>query len=199
MQWDSSWGGRAAPEKMFSPAEVRRGPGLVPLPQVCTGGEHLFPFSVCTCLRPVPPGHSDWALGNGSSTECGWALEQTPQSSGHSPRLLEFKECLDNALRHRIWALGGSLWSQELGTEILLGPFQRGIFCDSWFCHLNSWLPRYPWLLSSSYVPGAPAVWLQHETWHRYVQCQLMHRARQRCILYFNCLLESMLVAKGSN
>lgn len=91
-------------------------------------GEHLFPFSVCTCLRPVPPGHSDWALGNDSSTECGWALEQTPQSSGHSPRLLEFKECLDNALRHKVWVLSGPMWSHELNSKFLVGPFQLQIF-----------------------------------------------------------------------
>lgn len=32
----------------------------------------------------------------------GWALEWTPQSSGHSTELLEFKECLHNTLRHMV-------------------------------------------------------------------------------------------------
>ena len=42
----------------------------------------------------------------------------------------EFKERSDNALRHRVWILGGVVCSQELDS-ILVGPFQPGIFCDS--------------------------------------------------------------------
>ena len=41
-------------------------------------------------------------LGTGSTPEGGWALEQAPQGSGHGPKLLEFKESLDNALRHEV-------------------------------------------------------------------------------------------------
>lgn len=33
-------------------------------------------------------------------------MERAPQGSGHSPKLTEFKECLDNILRHRVWILG---------------------------------------------------------------------------------------------
>lgn len=42
-------------------------------------------------------------------------------------KALEFKECLDN-FRHSIWILGGALWNRELGSTILIGPFQLGIF-----------------------------------------------------------------------
>ena len=37
----------------------------------------------------------------GSAPESGHALRQTPQDSGHSPRFKEFKEQLNNALRHK--------------------------------------------------------------------------------------------------
>ena len=39
-------------------------------------------------------------------------MEQAAQGSGHSPTLLEFKEHLDKALRHRVWILGGGVCSQ---------------------------------------------------------------------------------------
>lgn len=41
-------------------------------------------------------------LGKDSSREGGQALEQSPQGNGHGLRMLEFKNTLDNALRHRI-------------------------------------------------------------------------------------------------
>lgn len=44
-------------------------------------------------------------------------------------QLLEFKDCSDNALRHRVW--GGPVWSQRLDSVVLKGPFQLWIFCDS--------------------------------------------------------------------
>lgn len=46
-----------------------------------------------------------WILGKGSSPEGGQTLEQAPQGSGYCPKLLEFKEDLDNTLWHRIWIL----------------------------------------------------------------------------------------------
>jgi len=55
-------------------------------------------------------------------------VEWAAQGSGHSPELLEFKELLDSTLRHRVWILGGSVWSQGLDSRILVGPFQLGIF-----------------------------------------------------------------------
>ena len=38
--------------------------------------------------------------------------------------VLEFKECLDSALRRRVWILVGPVWSQGLG------PFQLRISYD---------------------------------------------------------------------
>ena len=45
---------------------------------------------------------SAWALGKGSSPESDWAPEQAPQGSGHGPKLLEFKEHLNNAQPYRL-------------------------------------------------------------------------------------------------
>jgi len=47
-------------------------------------------------------GGSGWGLGNNSSLEDGYALEQVPQGSVHGPKLLEFKEHLGSALRNTI-------------------------------------------------------------------------------------------------
>lgn len=41
-------------------------------------------------------------LRKGTSSKGGQALEQAPQDSGHTPKLLVFKEHSDNVLRHRI-------------------------------------------------------------------------------------------------
>ena len=41
-------------------------------------------------------------LGKGSAPEGGWALEQVAQGNGNSPKLPDFKECLDNAYRHSV-------------------------------------------------------------------------------------------------
>jgi len=58
-----------------------------------------------------------WGLGTGAA----------PQGGGHGtgcpglwarPPVPEFKECLDSALRHRVWILGGPVWSQELNWMI---------------------------------------------------------------------------------
>ena len=48
-------------------------------------------------------GRGSWGLGKGS------APQQTPQDSGPGPKLLEFKKHLYNALRRRVWILGGLL------------------------------------------------------------------------------------------
>jgi len=58
-------------------------------------------------------------------------LAEDPQGSAHSPKLPEFKEHLDNALRHKVWILGGPMWSWRLELMILLSSFQFRIFCDS--------------------------------------------------------------------
>ena len=36
-------------------------------------------------------------------------MEQSPQCSGHSSKVLEIKKHLDNALRYRVWILGGAV------------------------------------------------------------------------------------------
>ena len=69
--------------------------------------------------------------GKGSAPGGVRALEQAAQGSGHSPELPVFKEHLDNALRHRVWFLGGLVWKQGLDAMILVGPFQVGIFYAS--------------------------------------------------------------------
>jgi len=48
-----------------------------------------------------------------------------------APSLMELKKRVDNSLRHRVWILGGPLWSQGLDSVILVGPFKPGVFCDS--------------------------------------------------------------------
>jgi len=63
-----------------------------------------------------------WGLGKGSS----------PQGSGHSPELLEFKWCVDNALRRRIWILGGAVWSRTLVSELPVFS-ARGTDISNWF------------------------------------------------------------------
>ena len=65
-------------------------------------------------------------LGKGSAPEDGERGTGCP-GSGQSPELLEFREYLGNALRHRVWVLGGPVWSQWLDSVIRGGPFQLGI------------------------------------------------------------------------
>jgi len=55
----------------------------------------------------------------------------TDHNSGHSPKLPEFKQHLDNALRHRVLILSDSTWSHIWTQWFLLGSFQPGIFSDS--------------------------------------------------------------------
>ena len=47
----------------------------------------------------------------------------TPQETGHSTKLTEFKKHLDNTLIPMVYVLSGPLWSQELDLMILMGPF----------------------------------------------------------------------------
>ena len=48
-------------------------------------------------------------------------MEQPAQGSGHSPELLELRECLDSALRRWVWVLGGLVWSWWELELILVG------------------------------------------------------------------------------
>jgi len=68
-------------------------------------------------------------LGEGSSPMSGQAPEQALQS--HVPKLPEFKDCLDNTVSCMVWFFGGAVWSLELDSVILMGPFQLWIFYDS--------------------------------------------------------------------
>jgi len=70
------------------------------------------------------------ALGKGSA----------PEGSGHGtgypgqwsqPSPARFQGVFEYHLRHRVWILGGSVWSQEFNSVVLVGPFQLGIFYDS--------------------------------------------------------------------
>lgn len=57
----------------------------------------------------------------------GWA----PQASGHGPKLPEFKKCLDNAFRHKVWILGGACVEPGVGLDFCGPPPTRDIWCDS--------------------------------------------------------------------
>ena len=52
-------------------------------------------------------------------------MEQAAQGSGHGPELTEFKECWDNALRHRVW-IWGILRGGWLELITLVGLFKSG-------------------------------------------------------------------------
>lgn len=66
---------------------------------------------LCSLMAVTRPEGMAWAciregsgrvLRKGTSSKGGQALEQAPQDSGHTPKLLVFKEHSDNVLRHRI-------------------------------------------------------------------------------------------------
>lgn len=48
-----------------------------------------------------------------------------------APSPKEFKKCLDNILRYMVGFLGCPVKDQELGSMILMGPFQLSTFYDS--------------------------------------------------------------------
>ena len=55
-------------------------------------------------------------------------MEQAAQGSGHSPELLELKQCLNSVLGHRVWIWGGPVWSEGLDLMISMGLFQLQIY-----------------------------------------------------------------------
>ena len=91
--------------------------------------------SVLHCLAELRP--ELWSFHRMECTKPFLILWQTcleaPGSPGHDvvPSLAQFKECLDNALRYRVWILGDPMWNQELDSVILVGSFWHGIFCNS--------------------------------------------------------------------
>lgn len=54
--------------------------------------------TACSCIAEG----SGWGLGKGFSSEVGWALEKAARGSGHSTKLLEFKERLGGTFRCRV-------------------------------------------------------------------------------------------------
>jgi len=107
---------------------------------------------------------SGWISGKGSSSEDEYALEQSPQGSGHGPTLPEFKYCLDTALIHTVWFLCGPVWSQKLA-----------LIHNQWSLWVSS-NSGYSTILDSMNFVGAPCEsslafsslpWERRERWHR--------------------------------
>lgn len=90
----------------------------------------------------------------------GSSLEQAPQSCGYGHMLLEFKKSLENALRKMVSILGGLIWSQGLGSMILVSPFQLRGFYDSMIQTVRRALKFF-----GIYIP-APQKNLQHYSAH---------------------------------
>lgn len=65
-----------------------------------------------------------------SHPEGGWALEQAPQDSGHSPRSARVQEAFEQCSQTFV-TLGVSVQDQELDWMILIDPFQLSIVHDS--------------------------------------------------------------------
>ncbi|KAF4803151.1 hypothetical protein TURU_017691 [Turdus rufiventris] len=83
---------------------------------------------VRSCGREVYVGYYEKIL----HPEVGWALEQAPQGSGHSPSLTRVQEVFGQ----RSWVHGvtlgdGPVQCQELDLMSLLTLFQFSLFCDS--------------------------------------------------------------------
>lgn len=61
-------------------------------------------------------------LGKDSLPQSGLLLKQAPQGN----KLPEFKKCLDNAFRHKVWILGGGLCGARSWTWFLWTPSNSG-------------------------------------------------------------------------
>ena len=73
-------------------------------------------------------------LGRGSSPEGGGHGTSCP-GQWAQPRVLEFREHLDSTVRHWVRLLRGPVWSQELDSMIIVGPFLPGAFYHSTKVH----------------------------------------------------------------
>ena len=94
----------------------------------------MFLFS--TRRAPCMRGGSGWVLGKGSHQRVVVVMEQAPQGSGNNFKPQEFMTCLDSALRHRVWILGGSCVKPGVGLDGLCGSLPTPDilqFCDSCF------------------------------------------------------------------
>lgn len=58
-------------------------------------------------------------------------MEYAPQESGHDSELARGQEISGQCSQLHALIFGGPVWSQELNSAILLGPFQLDIFNDS--------------------------------------------------------------------
>ena len=109
-----------------------------------------------------------------------WAWNGLPRAAGTGP-VLEFWECLDSALGHRVWILSGAVWSQELDSAVLVGPFQLGIFS----CSVIStcfWRRMEVWQSLSFYIVQSSLKWSQ-----RGRDCWELKRKVWSCVLLGSC------------
>ena len=73
----------------------------------------------------------EWECHPSLDSPRGWlGIGKAAQGTCHGTKLPEFWKHLDNALKHMVWFLSGSVWSQKLALMILMAPVQLGIFYD---------------------------------------------------------------------
>lgn len=86
------------------------------------------PPPVSSCVEK-PGLISGWI--SGKLCPRGWLVwHRLPRAVGTAPCCWSTGS-IGTSLRHRIWVLDGSVFSQGLGSMILAGPFQVGTYCDS--------------------------------------------------------------------
>lgn len=96
--WRRDWAQTSLGSAVFSQEEVEGQVPISPLWWPVTGLEEM----AWSWVR----GGLGWTLGRGFSPR-GWLdTEQAPREVVTAPSLTEFKECLDKALRHKVWFLG---------------------------------------------------------------------------------------------
>lgn len=90
-----------------------------------------------------------------------------PRAVVTAPGCWSSNKCLDSALRHRVWILGGPVWIQELVSVILGGPFQPSnmeysiVLCLSGFLLLLLWIlcVCLLWLNLNSLLRNLESTW----------------------------------------
>lgn len=68
------------------------------------------------------------------------ALEQAPKGSGHDIKPTRAQETLGQHSQTNYLLWGASVWSQELDSMLVIGPFQLAIFYDSMDTSFPLWL-----------------------------------------------------------